>query len=112
MKEDCKLIQNIPDIENSYIKFSNIEIKEVFNKQNETYITMLGYSYQYKIDDHISNDITFARFIRLNKLLENDTFEYIDDYIDKALYLNDTKLLEEKTKTLLESYLKSYFYNN
>jgi hypothetical protein len=112
MRAKSILIKTIDNVENDYMLFSEIEVKDVFSVKDDKYITFIGFSYSYKIDDGYSHDISFANFSRLEEVLTEDKLYYIEDYIAKALYLNDINLLEEKSKYRLECYLKSYFYNN
>ena len=108
-KTKFQLIETRADIETSSMKFSNIEIHEIVGENDK----LLIYHYEYKIDDGFCNEMQFHRTKRLNALLNTTELKYTEDYVSKALYLNDnTQILEEKSKRWLELYLNSRYYNN
>jgi hypothetical protein len=108
MKPRFKLIETREDVETSSMKFSNIEIHEIIGENDK----LLIYHYEYKIDDGFCNETQFYRNKRLNTILNTTELKYTEDYVSKALFLNDNTLIEEKSKRWLELYLNSHYYNN
>ena len=95
------------------MNFFNILIQDVLYKPKNEIIRFIVYDYQFKIDDNgISDNVILSHFTRLNHILENNSLQYIEDYLAKYLYINDLKSLEEKSQYRLEKYLTSHFYNN
>ena len=111
MKTIIKTIDNIDNIENQYIKFFNILVRDALYKPKNEIIRFIVYDYTFKIDDN-GLSVILSHFTRLNYILENNSLQYVEDYLAKYLYLNDLKSLEEKSQYRLEKYLTSHFYNN
>lgn len=105
-KYDAILIETLDDIETPSMKFYNIEIKDLIDKETNELTRMMGFSYSFKFRNKQFSKHMNTSYLHIFNIYKMHDMMY--NIIGMTIYNSDYNLLKKKSKLAKKCFLKVY----
>lgn len=110
-KYDAILIKTLDDVETPSMKFYDIEIKDLVNKETGEITRMMSFNCSFKFRNKIFKKYitnTYLHIFDITNDLHSIKYNNLYDYIAQAIFTNDYNVLNKMSKKAKKFLLSGY----